>query len=177
VRIIAASNKSLNESVEKGLFRVDLFYRLNIVEIHLPSLEERKEDVSPLVQHFIMKHSKRMGKLVRGATNDVIRVLMNHKWRGQVRELENIIERALIFADGEYVTINDLPEELKATIGPIKFSESMKLKDRVREFERNYIEQQLVLFNQDKEKTAEILGISVSSLYRKIEELAIEKPK
>jgi DNA-binding NtrC family response regulator len=177
VRIIAASNKSLNESVEKGLFRDDLFYRLNIVEIHLPSLEERKEDVSPLVQHFIMKHSKRMGKLVRGATNDVIRVLMNHKWRGQVRELENIIERALIFADGEYVTINDLPEELKATIGPIKFSESMKLKDRVREFERNYIEQQLVLFNQDKEKTAEILGISVSSLYRKIEELAIEKPK
>jgi DNA-binding NtrC family response regulator len=177
VRIIAASNRSLTELVEEGKFREDLFYRLNIVEIHLPPLEERKEDISYLIQHFIMKHSKQMGKLVRGATNEVVRILMNHKWRGQVRELENIIERALIFCDGEYITINDLPEEFKTKGSSAMWSESGKLKDRVKEFERSYIEQQLELNNQDKEKTSEILGISVSSLYRKIEELGIEKQK
>jgi DNA-binding NtrC family response regulator len=177
VRIIAASNRSLTELVEEGKFREDLFYRLNIVEIHLPPLEERKEDISYLIQHFIMKHSKQMGKLVRGATNEVVRILMNHKWRGQVRELENIIERSLIFADGEFITINDLPEEFKTKGSSAMLSESGKLKDRVKEFERSYIEQQLELNNQDKEKASEILGISVSSLYRKIEELGIEKQK
>jgi DNA-binding NtrC family response regulator len=177
VRIIAASNRSLTELVEEGKFREDLFYRLNIVEIHLPPLEERKEDISYLIQHFIMKHSKQMGKLVRGATNEVVRILMNHKWRGQVRELENIIERSLIFADGEFITINDLPEEFKTKESSAMLSESGKLKDRVKEFERSYIEQQLELNNQDKEKASEILGISVSSLYRKIEELGIEKQK
>ncbi len=177
VRIIAASNKSLSESVEKGLFRDDLFYRLNIVEIHLPPLEERKEDISFLIQHFIIKHSKQVGKLTRGATNDVVRVLMNHKYRGQVRELENIIERALIFSDGEYITLNDLPEELRGRNISTKIPESGFLKDRVKDFEKNYIEQQLQLNTQDKEKTAKVLGISVSSLYRKIEELGIEKLK
>jgi len=124
-----------------------------------------------------MKHSKQMGKLVRGATNEVVRILMNHKWRGQVRELENIIERALIFADGEFITINDLPEEFKTKGSSALLFESGKLKDRVKEFERSYIEQQLELNNQDKEKASKILGISVSSLYRKIEELGIDKQK
>jgi DNA-binding NtrC family response regulator len=177
VRIIAASNRNLTELVEEGKFREDLFYRLNIVEIHLPPLEERKEDISYLIQHFIMKHSKQMGKLVRGATNEVVRILMNHKWRGQVRELENIIERALIFADGEFITVNDLPEEFKTKGSSALVFESGKLKDRVKEFERSYIEQQLELNNQDKEKASKILGISVSSLYRKIEELGIDKQK
>jgi two-component system response regulator PilR (NtrC family) len=177
VRIIAASNESLHESVEKGLFRDDLFYRLNIVEIHLPSLEERKEDISFLIQHFIIKHSKQVGKLIRGATNDVVRILMNHKYRGQVRELENIIERALIFSDGEYITLNDLPEELRGRNISTKIPETGYLKDRVKDFERVYIEEQLQLHSQDKEKTAKVLGMSVSSLYRKIEDLGIEKSK
>ncbi|MDI6780438.1 MAG: sigma-54 dependent transcriptional regulator [Bacteroidota bacterium] len=175
VRIIAASNRSLRDLVEEGGFREDLFYRLNIVEIHLPPLEERKEDIGLLVQHFINKHSKQMGKLVIGATNDVLKILMNYKWKGQVRELENIVERALIFTDKEFITINELPEELRQKADILTYTDSGKLKDKVREFEKKYIEEQLALNESDKEKTAAVLGISVSSLYRKIEELGIGK--
>ncbi len=175
VRIISASNKSLHELVEQGKFREDLFYRINIFEIHLPALEERKEDISLLVQHFMRKHSERMGKLVRGVDNDVVRALMNHKWKGQVRELENIIERALIFSEGEYITMKDLPEDFKPKFYSQGNIGSPKLKDKLKDFERNYIEQQLAAFGFDKEKTAEELGISVSSLYRKMDELGIEK--
>ncbi len=175
VRIISASNKSLQELVEQGKFREDLFYRINIFNIHLPALEERREDISLLVQHFITKHCERMGKHIRGANNDVIRALMNHKWKGQVRELENVIERALIFAEGEYITMKDLPEDFKPKFYSQGNIGSPKLKDKVKEFERNYIEQQLAIFGFDKEKTAEELGISVSSLYRKMDELGIEK--
>lgn len=175
VRIISASNKSLHELVEQGKFREDLFYRINIFEINLPALEERKEDISLLVQHFMRKHSERMGKLVRGVDNDVVRALMNHKWKGQVRELENIIERALIFSEGEYITMKDLPEDFKPKFYSQGNVGSPKLKDKLKDFERNYIEQQLAAFGFDKEKTADELGISVSSLYRKMDELGIEK--
>lgn len=175
VRIISASNKSLNELVEQGKFREDLYYRLNIFEIHLPALEERKEDISLLVQHFISKHSQRMGKLVHAANNDVVRALMDHKWKGQVRELENIIERALIFSEGDHITLKDLPEDFKPKFYLQGDVGSPKLKDKLKDFERNYIEQQLAVFGFDKEKTAEELGISISSLYRKMDELGIEK--
>ncbi len=173
VRIIAASNKDIKELVNQGKFREDLFYRLNVVEIHLPSLEERKEDIGLLIHHFIDKHGKKMGKHILGVTNEVVRILTNHKWKGQVRELENIIERALIFSESDYITINDLPEVLRIK-SDVKFTQdSKKLKDKLKEFEKYYIEQQLANFNSDKEKTAIELGISISSLYRKIEELKI----
>lgn len=175
VRIISASNKSLHELVEEGKFREDLFYRINIFEIHLPALEERKEDISLLVQHFMTKHSQRMGKLVRGADNDVVRALMNHKWKGQVRELENIIERALIFSEGDQITLKDLPEDFKPKFYLQGDVGSAKLKDKLKDFERSYIEQRLIALGSDKEKTAEELGISLSSLYRKMDELGIEK--
>ncbi len=173
VRIITASNKSLSELVEEGKFREDLFYRLNIVEIHLPALEERKEDIALLIQHFIKKHGKRMGKVVHGATNEVVRVLMNHTWRGQVRELENIIERALIFAESDYLTLKDLPEEFRVKATKNFLQTSSKLKDKIREFERDYIKSRLEFHQYDKNLVASELGISVSSLYRKIDELGI----
>lgn len=173
VRIITASNKSLSELVEEGKFREDLFYRLNIVEIHLPALEERKEDIALLIQHFIKKHGKRMGKVVHGATNEVVRVLMNHTWRGQVRELENIIERALIFAESDYLTLKDLPEEFRAKATQNFSKTSLKLKDKIREFERDYIKSRLEFHQYDKNLVASELGISISSLYRKIDELGI----
>lgn len=176
VRIITASNKALQELVEQGKFREDLFYRLNIVEIHLPSLEERKEDIALLIQHFIKKHSKRMGKLVKGASNDVVRVLMSHKWKGQVRELENIIERALIFCSSDELTLKDLPEEFQQKPIPNAPVNSNRLKDRIREFERDFIKNMLEIYQFDKNRVAKELDISVSSLYRKIDELGIEEP-
>lgn len=176
VRIITASNKALQELVEQGKFREDLFYRLNIVEIHLPSLEERKDDIALLIQHFIKKHSKRMGKLVKGASNDVVRVLMSHKWKGQVRELENIIERALIFCSSDELTLKDLPEEFQQKPIPNTPVNSNRLKDRIREFERDFIKNMLEFYQFDKNRVAKELDISVSSLYRKIDELGIEEP-
>jgi len=99
VRIIAATNTNLSDWVRQGKFREDLYYRLNVVEIHLPSLAERRDDIPLLVQHFVEKYRLEMGKNVQGVSNEVMNALMNHCWRGEVRELENVIERAMIFCD------------------------------------------------------------------------------
>ncbi|MCF8413989.1 MAG: sigma-54 dependent transcriptional regulator, partial [Melioribacteraceae bacterium] len=101
VRILAATNQDLAEKTSKGEFREDLYYRLNVVEIKLPSLNERKDDIPFLVSHFIEKYCTEMGKKILGVDNETMKVLIGHDWRGGVRELENVIERAVIFAEGE----------------------------------------------------------------------------
>jgi DNA-binding NtrC family response regulator len=173
VRIIAATNKKLLEEVEKGRFREDLFYRLNIIEIDLPSLTERRDDIPLLVQHFIEKHRKHIGKNITGVDQQVMQRLMSHPWKGEVRELENIIERAMIFAEGDFITLTDLPESVNALRIDAQPSLQSTLKLATKEFERMFIQQSLLTNGYDKEKTAAQLEISVSSLYRKIEELNI----
>ncbi len=96
VRIIAATNRDLAKEVERGNFREDLFYRLNVIEIQLPSLTDRKEDIPLLVQHFIKKYNKELNRHVKNADNKTMRILRNHEWKGGIRELENVIERAII---------------------------------------------------------------------------------
>jgi two-component system response regulator PilR (NtrC family) len=173
VRIIAATNTNLSDWVRQGKFREDLYYRLNVVEIHLPSLAERKDDIPLLVQHFVEKYRLEMGKNVQGVSNEVMNALMNHCWRGEVRELENVIERAMIFCDGPMIEFDDLPESVRLGVPCAEESRPRGLKDAVREFERNYISHYLQLYNHDKERTAQALGISVSSLYRKMQELGM----
>jgi DNA-binding NtrC family response regulator len=174
VRIIASTNRDLKKEVEKGLFREDLYYRLNVVEINLPSLAERKEDIPLLSQHFLDKYRKEMNKSIKGMDNQVIQIFLNYDWKGEVRELENIIERAVIFCDGDYITVNDLPEYMY-TGGPVVEEQKSKfLKDAVKEFEKIYIKQELERLEYNKEETSKTLGISISSLYRKMEELGID---
>lgn len=172
VRIIAATNRDLLADMENGIFRDDLYYRLNVVEIKLPSLNERREDIPLLVDHFIRKYNVELNRHVVNADNDTMRVLMNYPWKGGIRELENIIERALILSDGDYITKEDLPPNLLATeyAGPIPD----KLKEAVAVFEREHITAVLRRTLNNKEECAQLLGISLSSLYRKMDELKIK---
>ncbi len=174
VRIIASTNKNLEKEVEAGRYREDLFYRLNIVEINLPPLAERGDDIPLLVQHFVMKYAREMNKDVRGVDNEVMKCLLAHSWKGEIRELENIIERAVIFAEGSLVTKNELPgffEQRQDALYPFDARRSMK--EAVDEFERQFITHVLRANGFNKEAAAKALKISLSSLYRKIEELAI----
>ncbi len=173
VRIIAATNRDLLKDMEEGRFREDLYYRLNVVEIKLPSLNERREDIPLLVDHFIKKYNKELKRNILGTDNETMRILMNYPYKGGIRELENVIERALILCEGEYITKQDLPPNM---IGE-EFDEGMpdRLKDAVAAFEKRHIINVLKRTNNDKEEAAKILDISLSSLYRKMDELNIKK--
>ena len=171
VRIIGASNQDLEKLVARGEFREDLLYRLNVVKLQLVPLRERKEDIPLLVHHFIEKYTKELNKQVLGVSNGAMRALLNHEWRGNVRELENVIERAMIFADGRQIQLEDIPfatEGLADDCGE-------DLKEAMRQFERQHILYSLKKHGYEKQETAKYLGIGVSSLYRKLEELDIPK--
>jgi transcriptional regulator with PAS, ATPase and Fis domain len=176
LRIIAATNRDLRVEVENGKFREDLFYRLNVVEIDLPSLSERKEDIPLLCQHFLEVYRKNMGRPIQGFTNEAMNAMMQYQWKGEVRELENVVERAVIFCDREFVGVEHLPEYFRQVAsqhpagGP---AGHQTLRDAVKAFERTYIEQVLGQHERNKEATAQALGVSLSSLYRKMEELEI----
>ncbi len=171
VRIIAATNQNLFEKVKTNEFREDLYYRLNVVEIKLPTLNERREDIPLLVNHFIEKFRTEMGRKIIGVDNDTMRLLISHDWRGGVRELENIIERAIIFARDEIITVNDLSDYIKGNNFSDAFPDS--LKDAMRIFEREHIIKTIKKYEYDKEEAAKALQIGLSSLYRKMEELDI----
>jgi two-component system response regulator PilR (NtrC family) len=171
VRVIAASNQDLERLVKDEQFREDLFFRLNVVTLRLPPLRERKGDIPLLVHHFIEKYTKEMSKAPFGVTNGAMRALLSHDWRGNVRELENVIERAVIFADGEEIGVSDLPfraDEIGDEVGE-------DLKEALRQFERQHIMYSLRRHDYDKTETARHLGIGLSSLYRKLDELSIAK--
>jgi two-component system response regulator PilR (NtrC family) len=173
VRIIAATNRDLRKEIEAGKFRDDLYYRLNVVEIDLPSLKERSDDIPVLAQHFLNMFKMQMGKPIQGFSNEAMRAILQYQWKGEVRELENVIERSVIFCDGEFVELEHLPEYMRPEeIFPTP-SGIGSLKDAVKGFERQFIQQALAAYDQNKEAVAKVLGVSLSSLYRKIEELQI----
>ncbi|HLF15062.1 MAG TPA: sigma-54 dependent transcriptional regulator [Bacteroidota bacterium] len=173
VRFIATTNRELRQEIEEGRFREDLFYRLNIVEIRLPSLSERKEDIPVLVNYFLDKFSMEMGKKLKGFEPEVMRLLIGHQWRGEVRELENIIERAVIFARGETISIIDLPEAFQNYPSVPSPLEDKSLDQVVNDLAKDYIVAVLRKHQFDKEKTAKSLKISLPTLYRRIKELGI----
>jgi two-component system response regulator PilR (NtrC family) len=171
VRIIGASNRDLEKMVEAGEFREDLLFRLNVVKLQLPPLRQRKQDIPLLVHHFLLKYTKALNKQVPGVTNGAMRALLNHEWRGNVRELENVIERAVIFAEGRQLSVEDLPFSAEG----IADDAGEDLKEALRQFERQHIIYSLKRHNYDKVETARFLGIGVSSLYRKLDEFEIPK--
>ncbi len=169
VRIVAATNQSLEKEIEKGSFRLDLFYRLKVVEINLPPLRERREDIPLLIDHFIKKFSADLHKKVGSVDEEVMRLFLSYPWKGNIRELENVIERAVIMCDGDIIVPFDLPSDFMA-----EGEESItNLKDYVKIHEKGHIKKVLIMTNNDKKKAAELLDLSIPSLYRKIEELGI----
>jgi transcriptional regulator with PAS, ATPase and Fis domain len=155
----------------EGKFREDLLYRLDVVRLPLPPLRQRRQDIPLLAQHFLDKYTRKMNKNVTGISNAAMRALLNHEWRGNVRELENVIERAVIFSEGRDVEASDLPFQSAAT----DEDTGEDLKQALMQFERQHIIYSLRRHNYDKAETAQHLGIGVSSLYRKLEELRIPK--
>jgi len=122
LRIIAATNRSLSEEIKTGNFREDLYYRLNVVNFMIPPLRERKDDIPHLVQYFLKKHEKTVGKKIQNVDKETLEILQDYQWKGNVRELENLITRAMIFSQGNILTRNSLPEELKTSSLPSNFS-------------------------------------------------------
>jgi len=173
VRFIATTNRDLRKEIEEGRFREDLFYRLNIVEIRLPSLSERKEDIPILVNHFLEKFSSEMGRKMQGVDEEVMRLLIHHQWRGEVRELENIVERAVIFAKAETIAVGDLPDTFHNYPAVPSADGDKSLDQVVNALAREYIVAVLRKNDFDKEKTAKSLQISLPTLYRRIKELSI----
>ena len=172
VRVLAATNRDLGREVEQGRFRDDLYFRLNVMEIHIPPLRERPEDIPLLVEHLIEKHNPELKRQFRGAEPAVVQALMSLPWKGNVRELDNVIEHTMILADGEWITLKDLPQSvLGGTEESAPFA--YNLKEAIRQFEKQHIMRVLEQVGQDRREAARLLEVSLSSLYRKIEEYGI----
>lgn len=172
-RILAATNKDLEQEVEKGNFREDLYYRLNVVEIPLPTLQERREDIPLLAQHFLQKYSKELNRPVKGITGDAMGALIAFEWKGQVRELENIMERAVLLGENEFITTDDLPNSIRKSKGQANY-DSNSLEDAVQTFEKHHILSILKRTDGNKAEAARLLGIDPSTLYRKMERYEVD---
>jgi len=169
-RIIAATNKDLPKEVEAGRFREDLFFRLNVVALKLPPLRDRREDIPELVDHLLAKHGRALGKPLAGATHEAIAALRTAHWKGNIRELDNALQRAAILGDGPTVGLADLPPDLASRADdPSAVDE---LTAAVERFEKLHIER-ILRQTADKREAARRLEIGISSLYRKIEQYGI----
>jgi len=174
IRIVAATNRDLEKAIEAGTFREDLYYRLNVIRITVPPLRERHEDIEALVEYFVQKYNTELKCDCPGFDEESMEAMLRHRWRGNVRELENVVERALIFAGPRLASLPDLSIGLNIhDAGMPTFS--MNLRAAAREFERRHISMALAQFGNNKAATAEALGVGLSSLYRKLEELEISK--
>jgi DNA-binding NtrC family response regulator len=169
VRIMAATNRDLRRAVADGKFREDLFYRLNVIELHLPPLRERPEDVPLLIQH-VMENSTQPTRVKR-ISSEALRVLLNHSWPGNVRELKNTLERALVLCQGEEISIEDLPPHLTAAKGGVTSLRAAFLSQRsLADIEREYILAGMELTGGNKKEVADILRVDRKTLYRRLEE-------
>ncbi|HEU4341071.1 MAG TPA: sigma-54 dependent transcriptional regulator [Candidatus Binatia bacterium] len=171
VRILAATNRDLNDEVTAGRFRDDLFYRLNVFEIYIPPLRKRLEDFPGLVEHLIHRHNLEMKTNYKGVDSATMRILMSLPWKGNIRELDNVLERAMILGDGEWITPRNLPGQHSASD---EFSSEDNLAKAVELYEKSHIERTLGKSGGDKIHAAELLGLSLSTLYRKLEKLGIQ---
>ena len=177
VRIVAATNRELEEEVAKGRFREDLFYRLNVIPVFLPLLRERKSDIPLLIRHFLSRQNSNKERNIIGITPEAMELLMNYSWPGNIRELENLINRLLVLYSGHMVTAKDLPEKFvngKDTCPTITHAFSPNgicLKSAVNEFEKQLILKALEKTKGVKKRAANLLGLNRTTLVQKIKKL------
>jgi len=168
-RVIAATNRNLEQAIDAGTFRKDLFYRLNVISFQMPSLRERREDIPLLAEHFLRRFSHETNKAIDKLSREAIDELMLYEWPGNVRELENAIERAVVVGKGPRIMADDLPIFSPEHPTPI-------LDKSIKEVEKAHIKQILIENDWNIAKTAKVLGINRSTLYAKIKVYDIEKP-
>ena len=170
-RILAATNRDLESEVEKGRFREDLYYRLNVVEIHVPPLRSRGNDILLLAQHFIDALNERMNKGVQGLSSEVARKLLDYDWPGNVRELENAMERAVALTRFERINVEDLPERIRSyestRIQAVDVDTDQIL--TLEELEKRYIGRVLKAVGGNKTRASRLLGLDRRTLYRKLD--------
>jgi DNA-binding NtrC family response regulator len=174
VRVITATNRDLEKEVAEGRFREDLYWRLNVIHLHVPPLRERAFDIPLLVEHFLVKTARFNNSAPLQIAPEALALLTAYNWRGNVRELENTIERAVALARGSILTAEDLPERIRATGGSSALLATAKTRRlTLDELEREYILEILREAGGNKSKTAEILGLDRKTLYRKLEEYKV----
>ncbi len=176
-RLIAATNTSLKELVDKKKFREDLYYRLNVINIHIPPLRERKEDIPLLANHFLQIYSTKNDKKIDGISKEALDILLKYHWQGNVRELENTIERAVVLTRESFISPADIPDEIVRTV---EENRTTPIEERVlnipigkiplREIERMVLEETLKQSKGDKNIASKLLGISTRTIYRRIDE-------
>ena len=175
VRVIAATNRELEDEVARGNFRADLYYRLNVIPVTLPSLRERRDDIPVLVFHFLRKCKPECKDVAQAISKEAMQVLVDYDWPGNVRELENIIERSVILQSGGVLDVGDLPEVLtRRPAGGKKLFEAGP-KVTLEELEKEYLVTVLNETGWQKKKASSILGINASTLYRKIQRYGLDK--
>ena len=171
IRIIAATNKNIEEEVSKGNFREDLYYRLNVVVVTLPPLNERKSDIKALADFFMEKYAKKNQRIVKGFTTEAYSALLNYSWPGNIRELENVVERAIILSGDEIISVNALPDNLNQ----LQFMQQDRQKMKtLKEMEKDMILMAIEEKNGNRTHAAELLGISRRTLQLKLKEYAGE---
>jgi DNA-binding NtrC family response regulator len=179
VRVIAATNRDLRAMVSDGRFRDDLYYRINVLSIDVPPLRERREDIPVLIDYFLKKHTRNTSKLVRGLTSETRRLMEDYSWPGNVRQLESAIERAILLCEGDQITVEDLPLEVRqesrpAAEGAFKLPpEGISFED----VERDLITQAMEQTDYNITKAAKLLGLTFRTLQYRLEKFGIKKPE
>lgn len=167
VRVIAATNREVSSALDQGILRSDLYYRLSVVEMELPPLRNRKQDIVPLAHHFLKLFGLKYGKEIRGFASDYIEMLQSYHWPGNIRELRNAIERAVVICPGEVISVLDLPEKILKTQNEIMHI-SIPIGSSVEEAEKKLILETLASVGNNKAKAARILGVSRKTLHNKL---------
>ena len=171
-RIVAATNRELTQAMAQGIFREDLYWRLNVISINVPPLRERREDIPQLISNFVDLFNTRLGKNIRSFSKDTMDLIFAHYWPGNVRELENAVERAMVLAKGEHIIPDNLPAQLRLQEPLIRDSERMANLDKV---ERDHVLSVLEECHWNKFMAAKMMGISRSTLYSKIKKHGLRK--
>jgi two-component system response regulator HydG len=170
VRIISATNRDIKERIQQGRFREDLYYRLKVIDMELPPLRERREDIPLLVQHFMNKLGEGPKKIL-SVSEDSLKILTAYSWPGNVRELENVIQRAMTLCRGEIIQPEDLPLHMVQEADENLAEKGLRKKYTLDQLEKEYIRKVLIEVGGNKSKAAEILGLDRKTLYRKLEEI------
>jgi DNA-binding NtrC family response regulator len=172
VRVIAATNRDIERQLREGRFREDLYYRLNVIQIQLPPLRGRQEDILPLADHFLTRSVERSGKRVKGWKEGAKKILLGHHWPGNVRELENVVERAVALTEGDLIGPEDLPRAMQERKNQDRLATAVAQGFTLDQLEREYIERVLEVEGGNKTRAAHRLGLDRKTLYRKLEEYA-----
>jgi DNA-binding NtrC family response regulator len=179
VRVVAATNRDLRAMVGDGRFRDDLYYRINVLSVDVPPLRERRDDIPVLIDYFLKKHTRNTSRLVRGLTPDTRRLMMDYSWPGNVRQLESAIERAILLCEGDLITVEDLPLEVRQEARPITEgafklpAEGISFED----VERSLIIQAMEQTDYNITKSAKLLGLTFRTLQYRLEKFGIKKPE